>query len=299
VYLFFEVVYLRMPISKNHYLLPTIIYQSSFLSDGTDFRLNRLFCNLFCILVVSILKPTNMQRYFPLYCFLILLCSSCRFAGGRRIEGNGNRVTVNRSVGEFSGVEARGGIDVVLISGPNHDIRIETDQNLVDYIEVDNNGGTVSVSGRDGYNLRSKAGIRVVATAPAFGLVSVAGSGEISSQGKVTSNKNMDLRIHGSGDINLLVDAPRVATEISGSGSARLEGNTRAFSADINGNGDVHAFNLRSENAHVDIAGSGNAEVFASKSLSVEIKGAGDVAYKGTGAVSQKIMGSGNVRQVQ
>jgi hypothetical protein len=240
-----------------------------------------------------------MQRFFPLFCFLILLCSSCRFAGGRRVEGNGNRVTVNRSVGEFSGVEARGGIDVVLVSGSNYDIKIETDENLVDYIEVDNSGGTVRVSSRDGYNLRSKTGIRVVATAPSFGVVSVAGSGEISSQGKVTSNQNMDLHINGSGDIKLLVDAPRVATEISGSGSARLEGNTREFSADINGSGDIHAFNLRSEKANVDIAGSGNAEVFASKTLSVEIKGAGDVAYKGTGSVTQKIMGSGSVRQVQ
>lgn len=239
------------------------------------------------------------QASFVFSCLLIFVCASCRFVGGKRVSGDGNRVTVNRSVGEFEGVAARGGIDVVLATGNTHSIRIEADQNLIDFIEVHNDGGTVEVSTRDGYNLRSQKGIRVFATAPAFGNVSVSGSGDISSEGKIANNKALALEIKGSGDIRLLVDAPKVATEISGSGSAKLEGNTREFEAEINGSGDVHAFNLLSENARVDIAGSGNAEVYASKQLQVEIKGAGDVAYKGTGTVNQKIMGSGNVRQVQ
>lgn len=235
-----------------------------------------------------------------LFSALLLLCfTSCRFVGGKKVEGDGQRVTVNRSVGEFRGVEVRGGIDVVLVSGNSHSIRIEADQNLIDFIEVNNDDGTVEVSSRDGYNLRSQKGIKVYATAPAFESVSVSGSGDIRSEGKVTNTSALDLSIKGSGDIQLAIDAPRVATEISGSGSAKLEGQTREFEAEINGSGDVHAFGLLSEQAKVDIAGSGNAEVFASKQLNVEIKGAGDVAVKGGGAVSQRIMGSGSVRQVQ
>lgn len=240
-----------------------------------------------------------MSRFF-LAAFLLLFCfTSCRYMGGRRVEGNGQRVTVNRSGSEFSGVEVRGGMDVVLKTGNTHEIKIEADQNLIDFIEVHNDGGKVQISTKDGYNLRSKDGIKVYATAPYFREVSVAGSGDIRSQGKVVNNQEMGLQIRGSGDILMAVDAPRITTEISGSGSARLEGVTRDFSAEIKGSGDVHAFKLLSENARVDIAGSGNAEVFASKQLSVEIKGAGDVAYKGTGTVNQKIMGSGNVHQVQ
>lgn len=239
------------------------------------------------------------QALLVLSCFFLCVCTSCRFVGGKRVTGDGNRVTVTRSVGEFGGVEVRGGIDVVLATGDTYGIRIEADQNLIDFIEVNNDGGTVEVSTRDGYNLRSEKGIRVFATAPVFESVSVSGSGDIRSEGKVSNSKALALEIKGSGNIQIAVDAPRVATEISGSGSAKLEGNTREFEAEINGSGDVHAFNLLSENARVDIAGSGNAEVFASKQLTVEIKGAGDVAYKGTGTVNQKIMGSGNVRQVQ
>ncbi len=256
--------------------------------------------NLFTILCVTNHKTTNMRIAAVFILGLsTLLVSSCRYVGGKRVDGNGNRVTVNRTVGDFDGVEVRGGIDVVLTTGNDYGVRIEADENLIDYIEVHNEGGTIRVGSRDGHHLRSKGGIKVYATAPRFETVGVSGSGDIRSVGKVVNDRALELQIKGSGDIQLAVDAPRVATRISGSGSAKLEGTTREFRADINGSGDVHAFGLLSESASVDIAGSGNAEVFASKQLSVEIKGAGDVAYKGTGAVSQRIVGSGSVRQVQ
>jgi len=231
--------------------------------------------------------------------FATISFAGCRYMGGKKIDGNGNRTTVARSVGNFDGVEVRGGIDVVLSPGNDYVLRIEADENLIPYIEVNNDGGSVEVSSREGYNLRSKGGIKVYATAPAFERIAVSGSGDIRSTGMVKGGKGLELKIRGSGDIQLAVDAPQVATEISGSGSARLQGTTRNFDADIRGSGDVYAFELLSETANVDIAGSGNAQVFASKQLSVEIKGAGDVAYKGGGAVNQKIMGSGNVRKVE
>lgn len=240
------------------------------------------------------MKPTA----FLLSVIFIVSFGSCRFVGGKRVEGNGNRATVSRSVGEFDGVEVRGGIDVVVTNGAEHTLKIEADQNLMDYIEVNNNGGTIEVSSRDGYNLRSDGGIKVYATAPAFEHISVAGSGDIRSTGTVKGGSKLELQIRGSGDIQLAVDAPAVEAEIAGSGSARLQGTTRSLGVDINGAGDVKAFELLSETANIDIAGSGNAEVFASKQLQVEIKGAGDVAYKGSATVNQKIMGAGNVRKV-
>lgn len=241
------------------------------------------------------MKPSALLLLVLSVCYI----SSCRFLGGKRVEGNGNRATVARTSGEFNGVEVRGSIDVEVTNGAEHSIKIEADQNLIDFIEVENDGGTIKVSSRDGYNLRSDGGIKVYATAPVFEHISVAGSGDIRSTGTVKGGSKLELQIRGSGDIQMTVDAPAVETEIAGSGSARLQGTTRSFGVDINGSGDVKAFELMSETANIDIAGSGNAEVFASKQLQVEIKGAGDVAYKGSATVNQKIMGAGNVRKVQ
>lgn len=233
--------------------------------------------------------------------FLLLFftsLTSCRYVTGKRVRGNGQLGTVVRPVGNFTGVHAKGGIDVVVSNGPSSTLKIEADQNLIDYIEVHNNNGIVEVYTKDGYNLRPQAGIRVLAMAPQFSSIQISGSGNISSPNKILGSNKLHVEIRGSGDINLNVDAPSVETEISGSGSATMHGNTQHFVADINGSGDVRAMNLMSEQTTVDISGSGNADVFASKVLNVEIKGAGNVAYKGPATVNQRIVGSGSVQKV-
>jgi hypothetical protein len=222
---------------------------------------------------------------------------SCKYMGGKMVRGDGNSTTQEKQMGSFTGVRVRGGIDVVVAPG-NNALRIEADRNLLPYIEVRNNGGVIDVQSRRGYNLHPVSGIKVYATAPSFSVIEVAGSGDIKSQSKITGD-NLNVEIKGSGDIQLDVDAPKVEAGIAGSGSIKLNGRTKDFDADIKGSGDVHGFDLLSENTRVDIAGSGNAEVFASKILDVEIKGAGDVRYKGTASVNQRIMGSGSVKQVQ
>ena len=217
---------------------------------------------------------------------------------GKRIHGNGVSSSQQRSVGDFNSLNAMGSMDVIVSQAAAPSIRIEADQNLLEYIETRNNGGTIEIYTREGYNLDPKTGIKVYATAPDFNNIDVSGSGKIQSTGKITSNSRLSAQVSGSGDIILDADAPRIETKISGSGSSTIRGTTKDFSARISGSGDVHCFDLLSENTEIDIAGSGNAEVYASKTLDVDIAGAGDVRYKGNPTVKQNTAGSGDIRKV-
>lgn len=232
-----------------------------------------------------------------LFAFLLSI-TSCRYVMGKRINGDGVRSSQDRQVGDFSGVTASGSFDIIVTNGPTNALKIEADQNLLQYIETDNRNGVVEVSTRDGYNLQPKTAIKVYATAPAFTRIGVSGSGNIKSNGKVVSNSVLRTSVSGSGDIVLEVDAPKVETDISGSGSATMKGTTKDFSAQISGSGDIRCFELLSENTDVDIAGSGDVEVYASKNLDVDIAGGGDVRFKGNPAVKQNTAGSGSVKRV-
>jgi hypothetical protein len=236
----------------------------------------------------------------PIAFFLIMISlSSCFGLGGERINGNGVSASEERSLGNFHSVSGMGSMNIVLSQAPSATIKIEADQNLLDYIETRNSSGRVEIYTREGYNLNPKSGITVYASALDFKEISIAGSGKIKSTGKITGSSELSADVSGSGDILLDVDAPKVSTQISGSGSTTIKGTTKEFSADINGSGDVHCFDLLSENTELDISGSGNAQVYASKTLDVEISGGGDVQYKGSPAVKQNISGSGKVRKVE
>ena len=230
---------------------------------------------------------------------LQLAITSCNFISDRRIDGNGVSTSQTRSVGDFHSIRGSGGMDIIVSQGPVNSLKIEADENLLQYIETKNDGGSIEVYTRDGYNLDPRAGIKVYATAPQYRAIKISGSGKITSNGKITSANELSTGVSGSGDIIIEVDAPVVKTDISGSGSSTIKGTTKNFSADISGSGDVFCFDLLSENTEIDIAGSGNAEVYASKVLDVTIAGSGDVRYKGTATVSQNIAGAGDIRKVE
>jgi hypothetical protein len=234
---------------------------------------------------------------FLLFISCAISISSCDFWDGERVKGNGVSANQQRQVGNFDGISVMGGMDIIVSSGQNS-LKIEADQNLLEYIETRNNGGTIEVYTKEGYNLDPRSGIKIYATAPSFDELHVSGSGKISSQGKITGSSVLHTEISGSGDILMEADAPKIETEISGSGSSSIKGTTKDFSVRISGSGNVHCFDLLSENTEIDIAGSGNAEVYASKSLDVDIAGAGDVRYKGNPSIKQNTSGSGDIRKV-
>jgi hypothetical protein len=213
------------------------------------------------------------------------------------VNGNGNIVTEKRSVAGFSEVSVAGPFEVVITPGDGYGVSVETDENLMQYVNFDKDGRRLKVKVRRGVNIRSRHGIKVQISMPEVHALSFAGSGKIRVNGVLESDRKIEFDVAGSGDIEAAVHCPRVEADIAGSGSIQLQGETRDASVDIAGSGDFKAGELRSETVVVNIAGSGNAQVFASTKLKVSIAGSGDVLYKGNpGNVEKSIAGSGRIK---
>lgn len=239
-----------------------------------------------------------MRKMIYLLSAAVLFLSAC-FMGGHRVRGNGNLGSQTRDIGGFHSIEVVGGMDVVLVPGGNHSVRVEADDNLLQYIRTERDGNTLVIGTRRGYNLNPRAGMKVYITTPQLRQIDVTGSGTVRSQSRLVYSNPVAIDITGSGDVLLDLDAPEIEAEATGSGNTALSGQTRSFRAAINGSGELRCFNLLSENTDVEISGSGNAEVYASKRLDIEINGSGSVAYKGSPSVKQDIAGSGDIRKVQ
>ncbi|HEX8609278.1 MAG TPA: head GIN domain-containing protein [Pedobacter sp.] len=226
---------------------------------------------------------------------ILMLSSSCRFSSKKRITGDGDTKTEQRTAGTFHSVEVTGPFKVHVNQGAATSIEVRADKNLLSYIETENDNGTLEIRTKRGYNLKFKKPVEIFITTSDYRMLSVTGSGEILT-GLINAER-VEADVTGSGDIFLEVDAPEVRTEITGSGNIRVKGRARTLSSEINGSGELHAFNLLTENTSVDIAGSGDAEVFASKNLEIDIAGAGNIDYKGSPAIKKSVTGSGNIRK--
>jgi hypothetical protein len=223
--------------------------------------------------------------------------SSCHFFG-EGIRGNGNIKSGNHSVGSFSSVSVGGNIDLYITQGTAQAVRVETDENLLEYIEVRVNGDRLEIRPRDHFNLDPSKDIKVYVSAPEFKNLDASGACDIYSQGKIVSTERLDIGLSGASHANLELNAPVVKAGLSGAGSVELKGETREFNVNGSGSSEIRCYELKAENVDVDISGAGDAEVFASVSLKVDISGAGTVKYKGNAAVSQHVSGAGSVRKV-
>jgi hypothetical protein len=229
---------------------------------------------------------------------LVIAASSCRFMGGERVSGNGNIKTVERSLASFKDVEASNIIHLYLTQGPQAPLKIETDENLQEFIEIEQRGDRISIKNRDGYNLNPTDKIKVYITIPVYRSISVSGAGSIQTTSKISNSEGLDINLSGAGGIKMELDAPSVKVDITGAGSATLVGQTKDFEMDISGAGDAHCFDLLSENTRVGISGAGKADVFASMKLDARVSGAGSVTYKGGATnINQDVTGAGKVRK--
>ncbi len=228
----------------------------------------------------------------------LLLSTSCSAQWGKGIRGNGNTVSIDRSVGDYDGIAVAGWFDVDLVDGKEGQLTLEGEENLLEYIVTEVKNGKLTIRTEKGVNLkpsRGTEGIRVTVPVESIDEVNLSGSGDIVGQ---TTLKASDFKsaMSGSGDITLELDTDSMTATMSGSGDMNLSGKTRDFEATISGSGDIKAYDLEADNVNATISGSADIKVTAHKMLKARVSGSGDISYRGNPQkVDTKTSGSGDV----
>ena len=229
---------------------------------------------------------------------VVMVLSSCSWFGGKKVSGNGNITTQERKVSSFNSVEASGSVKVHIRQDSSSSVKIETDENLMEYIEIYVTGSTLVIKEKDGFNPSPSKDLIVYTSAPVYRSVDVSGAGDIISDNIISGGEPLEMGVSGSGNINVQVALPKVSADVSGSGNVMLKGTSKEFTGSISGSGSIKAFDLTTDVSTLNLSGAADAEVTANQKLDVNVSGSGDVKYKGNASVSQSISGSGSVKKV-
>ncbi len=243
-------------------------------------------------------KPNKMKGSFLLSLVALFVFSSCHYFGGKRIRGNGNVVTRDRSVGSFQRIEVSGALEVYLKQDSSQQpVKVETDENLQELIEVSESNGVLYISTVDNYNIDATR-LKISVSAPQFRGVNVSGASHIYGENKLSSAETFDIDLSGASELKLELRAPRVNSEVTGASSVEIRGETKDFKANGSGASSYKCFELQAENTDVDISGACSADVFASVKLNVQASGASEVKYRGAASVTTDVSGASGVRKV-
>lgn len=238
-----------------------------------------------------------MKYILLLAAFVTITFSSCRLFG-KRIRGNGNITTVSNDARGYTGVSVSGSIDVYVRNDTEQSVKVTTDENLQEYINIREEGGKLKISVRGNANLKPTSGIKVYVAGPDFRNFSASGACDLYTEGIVKNNESISISLSGASDAEMTLNAPRIGCNLSGAGSLSLKGETRDLELDGSGSSTFKCLEMLAENVDVDITGAGDAVVFASVRLDVSVTGSGSVKYKGNASVSQRVTGAGSVRKL-
>ncbi|MCE2612564.1 DUF2807 domain-containing protein [Flavobacteriaceae bacterium D16] len=240
-----------------------------------------------------------MKNVFGLI-LITLFTLSCNAQWGKKIKGNGEVVTVERSVGDYEAIAVAGWFDVNIVSGREGEISLKGEENLLEYIKTEVKNGKLTIKVKKGYNLQSsnwKDGILVTVPVESINSISLSGSGDIVGKDVLRADE-FSASMSGSGDIELAVEADVMKAVISGSGDIELSGKARDFDVTVSGSGDVEAFDLAADHVNANVSGSANIKVNANKSIIARVSGSGDILYKGDPEkVDSKASGSGDINK--
>ncbi len=231
---------------------------------------------------------------------VVLSMTATHAQWGKRIKGNGNVVTIERKTTDYRNLSVSGFFEITLVAGTEGELTLKGEDNLLENIVTEVRNGSLTIKPRKGVHLRPSRNQSVFITVPVERLDAIRHSGSGNLTGKtVLKNDYLDLKISGSSNIYLDIDADDVKIATSGSSNFKLEGTAKELQIRSSGSSNVKAYNLEVGHGKFELSGSSNVWVTLRETLTARVSGSGNIRYKGNPEkISSKISGSGRVSKV-
>lgn len=222
-----------------------------------------------------------------------LLIASCIVGlAACELEDNGiQEIELTLDTLPFDRIRLESSSDIRIIQSDNFRVVVRGRERDVNDVDVRVVGDQLTIEEHGNH----PDGFLIQVYVPEISRLECLGSSLIYGESNFTQNRNLDITLSGSGELDFAVFTDDLDLELTGSGYVYLEGEVQTLDADITGSGWLRSFTLESELTDVRIDGSGSAEVNVSDDLDVFIHGSGNVYYKGHPSINAEITGSGSV----
>ena len=208
--------------------------------------------------------------------------------------GSGNTITQAKTVGNFTAISASNAIEVQVKIGSPAAVKIEADDNIMEYVVATVNGNTLKLGLQNGTNI-SDANIKIYVTVPEISQLRASSACTIQVIDVIKNNGKLSFDASSAADIKAVVDAPEVDVEASSSGTVSLSGKTQNYTVNVSSAGNVKTMELMAENTDASSSSAGTAQVHASVSLKANASSGGVINYTGGATPNVSTSSGGSV----
>lgn len=236
------------------------------------------------------------MKYLSAFLIAVIVFSSCNIIDQKRVKGNGHVISKAYNLKDFAQIDIGDNMDVYIRQGADYDVKIETDENLFKYLDVNvHEDKKLDVDVTNNTHLDATGEVKVYITAPWLDKVDISGAAQLQTEGRFSQDRKLKFDLSGASSANVSVRAPIVEMDVSGASTLTIEGESRDVKADASGASTINAFNLMAEKTDADASGASTVRVFSSITLKAKANGASTVKYKGNPQVTSEASGAGSV----
>ncbi len=223
------------------------------------------------------------------FILLVFLTQSCILSASPEWNDDGARTY---DIANFERIVLEGGYKVILVQSDQPGLRIKADEKLHEYIQVDSDGHTLSVTLRERH--LNFEGVTLYIEFVDLQELRIEGGVKLETRGYVDM-KDFYLRVEGGAKIEMEMKVDHLKVVGEGGVSFDFRGVAKTMDARISGAGHLDADDLKTQEVTIEIEGVGGGSVYATDFLKAKIEGVGKIRYKGNPKVEKTIEGLGFV----
>ncbi len=237
-----------------------------------------------------------------LLAFIFILCAAslgaCTVTVGDTVRGSGNVTSEDRPVSGITGVALTTIGDLTIEIGDGESLRIEAEDNLLQYFQTTVSGGVLTIETEPGVSINARKPVRYYLTVRTLESIRTSSSGNVSTPALETGN--LTIEITSSGEVELAaLEAASLGVRLSSSGNLRIDGGqVTVQEVKLSSSGDYEAGDLRSSSATVDLSSSGSATIWVTDSLEGNLSSSGNLEYYGSPSVDLNETSSGESKNL-
>ena len=201
-----------------------------------------------------------------------------------KIEGSGNLINKTFEFSDFTIVKVENGIHVELNHSSTFNIEITTDDNVMEYIEVNKSGDTLRIRPKANTTFFS-ATITAKITMPNLYKLELSG-GSIAEITGFSSSHDLSVNLSGGSNISSFITPGYITAgdadfNLSGGSYVRLSGSADDLNVQCSGGSYINLEGFSVSNADIKLSGGSHATVNVGGTLNVDISGGSEVIYIG------------------
>ena len=223
---------------------------------------------------------------------LVMILSSCIFTGPS-VRGNGDVKEEIRNTGDFDEIKVSRGMNVYISQGNESSVIVKADENLLDAIETNVEGGILKVTTNS--NIRKATELKVMVTVSELNAVKTTAGSNVFSENTFETNE-IDLSATAGSNMKMNLEVKSVDVSASAGSNIKLSGSAKSINCSASSGSNIKAEEFTSTECVARVSSGANIWIIAKNDFKGRASSGGNIFYYGNPATTdiQKSSG-GNV----